>query len=197
MRCPMLVGRDLELGIVHKAVEAAHHGAGGTVLLLGEAGVGKSRLVAQVCGLAKEAGLTVVCGRAVQAQRPAALRPLAEAVLAGMRAAGLPEHPDLDPFRATLGRLVPQWGAGNSAGDPSLILLGEAVLRLARVLGRRRGCLLVLEDLHWADPETLAVTEFLADNLGAEPTLLLATLRSEEASPALRLAHEMWTRDSA
>src|SRR5918998_6612261 len=127
MRCPMLVGRDLELGIVHRAVEAAQHGSGGTVLLLGEAGVGKSRLVAQVYGFARETGLTVACGRAVQAERPAPLRPLAEAVLAGMRAEGLPEHPDLDPFRATLGRPVPQWGAGNSAGDPSLVLLGEAV----------------------------------------------------------------------
>src|ERR671916_1188262 len=190
MRCPMLVGRDLELGIVCKAVEAACHGAGGTVLVLGEAGVGKSRLVAQVCGFAREAGLTVACGRAVQAQRPAALRPLAEPVLAGMRAAGLPEHPDLDPFRATLGRLVPQWGAGNSADDPSLVLLGEAVLRLARVLGRRRGFLLVLEDLHWADPETLAVVEYLADNLREEPTLLLATLRPGRASPMVRLAHK-------
>jgi DNA-binding CsgD family transcriptional regulator/tetratricopeptide (TPR) repeat protein len=193
----MLVGRDLELGIVHKAVEAAHHGAGGTVLLLGEAGVGKSRLVAQVCGFAREAGLTVACGRAVQAERPAALRPLAEAVLAGMRAEGLPEHPDLDPFRATLGRLVPQWGAGDSADGPSMVLLGEAVLRLARVLGRRCGFLLVLEDLHWADPETLAVVEYLADNLRAEPTLLLATLRPGTASPMVRLAHTLQVRNSA
>lgn len=42
MRCPILVGRDRELGIVCKAVETAHHGAGGAVMLLGEAGVGKS-----------------------------------------------------------------------------------------------------------------------------------------------------------
>src|SRR5918998_3602532 len=197
MRCPMLVGRDLELGIVHKAVEAAHHGAGGTVLLLGEAGVGKSRLVAQVCGFAREAGLTIACGRAVQAERPAALRPLAEAVLAGMRAEGLPEHPDLDPFRATLGRLVPQWGTGNSADDPSLVLLSEAVLRLARVLGRHPGFLLVLEDLHWADPETLAVVEYLADNLREEPTLLLATLRPDRTSPAVQLADTLQVRNSA
>ncbi|MGH3897330.1 MAG: ATP-binding protein, partial [Pseudonocardiaceae bacterium] len=197
MRCPVLVGRDHELDVVRKAVETARRGVGGAVLLLGEAGVGKSRLVAEGCKFARQAGLTVLCGRAVQTERPAALRPLAEAVLAGVRAGGLPEHPDLDPFRAILGRLVPQWGVSHSADDPSLILLGEAVLRLARVVGRRRGCLLVLEDLHWADPETLAVTEFLADNLGAEPTLLLATLRSEEASPALRLAHEVRTRDSA
>ncbi len=193
----MLVGRDRELGVLRKAIEAARRVAGGEVLLLGEAGVGKSRLVTEACGIARGAGLTVLCGRAVQAERPAALRPLAEAVLAGVRAGGLPAHPDVDPFRATLGRLIPQWGAGDGAGDPSLVLLGEAVLRLARVLGGRRGCLLVLEDLHWADPETLAVVEYLADNLRAEPTLLLATLRTGNANPAVRLAHTLQARNSA
>ncbi|MGH3983032.1 MAG: AAA family ATPase, partial [Pseudonocardiaceae bacterium] len=197
MRCPVLVGRNRELGVLRRDVEAARRGAGGEVLLLGEAGVGKSRLVTEACGIAREAGLTVLCGRAVQAERPAALRPLAEAVRSGVRAGGLPAHPDLDPFRATLGRLVPQWAAGDGAGDPSLVLLGEAVLRLARVLGWRRGCLLVLEDLHWADPETLAVTEYLADNLRAEPTLLLATLRPGSANPAVRLAHTLQARNSA
>ncbi|MGQ0719733.1 MAG: ATP-binding protein [Pseudonocardiales bacterium] len=197
VRCPVLVGRDYELGVVRDAVEAARRGAGGTVLVLGEAGVGKSRLVAQARGCARDSGLTVLCGRAVQSERPTALRPVAEAVLSGVRGGGLPEHPDLDPYRTTLARLVPQWGAGDVAADPSLILLAEAVLRLARVLCQRRGCLLVLEDLHWADPETLAVTEFLADNLGAEPTLLLATLRPEEERPAVRLAHTLRVRDAA
>ncbi len=193
----MLVGRDYELGVVREAVDAARQGAGGTVLVLGEAGVGKSRLVAEARGCARENGLIVLCGRAVQSERPTALRPVAEAVLSGVRGGGLPDHPDLDPYRPTLARLVPQWGAGDVAADPSLIQLGEAVLRLARVLGRRRGCLLVLEDLHWADPETLAVTEFLADNLGAEPTLLLATLRPEEDRHAVRLAHTLRVRDAA
>lgn len=92
---------------------------------------------------------------------------------------------------------MPQWSAGNSADDPSLVLLGEAVLRLARVLSRRRGFLLVLEDLHWADPETLAVVEYLADNLREEPTLLLATLRPGRTSPMARLAHTLEVRNSA
>ena len=48
------------------------------------------------------------------------------------------------------------------------MLIGEAVVRLLRVLGGAAGCLLVLEDLHWADPETLAVVDYLADTLTAE-----------------------------
>ena len=59
----------------------------------------------------------------------------------------------------------------------SLVFLGEAVLRLLRVLSPDAGCLLVLEDLHWADGETLALLEYLADNLSAERVLCVGTLR--------------------
>ena len=44
----------------------------------------------------------------------------------------------------------------------------------------------MLEDLHWADPDTLAVLEYLSDNLSAEPVLCLATCRDEPATPAAR-----------
>ena len=63
------------------------------------------------------------------------------------------------------------------------MLVGEAVVRLLRVLGGTAGCLLVLEDLHWADPETLAVVDYLADTLAAERVLCLATTRSVRPSP--------------
>jgi hypothetical protein len=50
------------------------------------------------------------------------------------------------------------------------------------VLGGTAGCLLVLEDLHWADPETLAVVDYLADTLAAERVLCLTTTRSVRPS---------------
>ena len=62
------------------------------------------------------------------------------------------------------------------------MLVGEAVVRLLRVLGGTAGCLLVLEDLHWADPETLAVVDYLADSVAAERMLCLATTRSVRPS---------------
>ena len=54
---------------------------------------------------------------------------------------------------------------------------------MLQLLRRRAGtaCLIVLEDLHWADPDTLAVLEYLSDNLSAEPVLCLATCRDETA----------------
>jgi predicted ATPase len=68
------------------------------------------------------------------------------------------------------------------------------VLRLLRVLGRARGCLLMLEDLHWADPETLAVLEYLADHSSSERLLCVATLRAERSGAALELAAALDSR---
>ena len=97
---------------------------------------------------------------------PTPFRPFAEALASAGRAGRLPASAELDPFRPALGRLVPKWRRPQgAAGEESLVFLGEAVLRLLRVL-LRPGCLLVLEDLHWADRETLALLEYLADNCG-------------------------------
>lgn len=75
--------------------------------------------------------------------------------------------------------------------------LGEALLRLLTQIAADRGCVLVLEDLHWADPDTVAVLEYLGDNLATAPVLCLATLRSESATPALRVARALTARRSA
>lgn len=90
--CPVLVGRDQELGALRRAVEAAAAGEGGVTFVLGEAGVGKSRLVGEASRIAEDAGLTVLWGRAVQTSSPTSFRPLAEALLGGVRAGGLPRR---------------------------------------------------------------------------------------------------------
>lgn len=70
------------------------------------------------------------------------------------------------------------------AGEESPVFLGEAVLRLLRVLSPQAGGVLVLEDLHWADRETLALLEYLADNLAAERVLCVVTVRDEGGDAA-------------
>jgi predicted ATPase len=77
----------------------------------------------------------------------------------------------------------------------SPVLLGETVLRLARSVREARGTVIVLEDLHWACGDTLAIVEYLADNAALEPVLLIATLRPEGA--ALALADALERRRSA
>ena len=173
--CPVLVGRDEEARLLRAALAAAGAGRGGTVFLTGEAGIGKSRLVRETVRAAAELGLTVLAGRAVAGGVPTPFRPFAEALTSAGRAGRLPASAELDPFRPVLGRLVPEWRPPQGPpAEESPVFLGEAVLRLLRVLSPQAGCVLVLEDLHWADRETLALLEYLADNLAAERVLCVA-----------------------
>ncbi len=178
--CPVLVGRDEEARRLRAALTAAQAGRGGTVLLVGEAGIGKSRLVRETARAAGERGLTVLAGRAVAGGVPVPYRPFAEALTSAGRAGRLLASQELAPFRPVLGRLIPQWRPAQPVpGEDSPVFLGEAVLRLLRALAPDTGCVLVLEDLHWADRETLALLEYLADNLAAERVLCLGTLRAQ------------------
>jgi predicted ATPase len=65
------------------------------------------------------------------------------------------------------------------------VVVGEAFIQLVRHFTPGAGCLVVLEDLHWADPETLTIVEYLADNLAAEPICLLVTARREGDTAAI------------
>lgn len=198
MKCPVLVGRDTELATLHEAVDRAVAGSGTTVVLSGEPGVGKSRTVAALMAEAEERGLVVLAGRAVRASTPTPLRPLSEALLAWLRRHELPSSPQLDPFRPSLARLAPQlWDDRAGEQATSLVLLGEALLRLAAAAGEGRGCLLALEDLHWADPETLAVVEYVADNVADVPLLVVATTRPGESVATQQLVDALVTRGSA
>ena len=177
---------------------AAEAGRGGTIFFAGEAGIGKSRLVRETAQAARARGFAVLAGRSVAGGVPTPFRPYAEALASAGRAGRLPDGGELDPFLPALGRLVPEWRRPQEApADVSLVFLGEAVLRLLRVLSPTAGCLLVLEDLHWADGETLALLEYLADNLAAERVLCVGTLRDEDGGAAAGLASTLEGRGSA
>ncbi|MFL6118003.1 AAA family ATPase [Actinophytocola sp.] len=174
---PSIVARDAEVAELRAAVEAASAGSGGVVFLCGEAGIGKTRLATEVIGLAADAGLSVLRGRA--ATPSVQFRALSEALLSVLRRSSRPEDPELLPYYPVLSRLVPEWRVGPTVrSEDSLVVLAEAVLRLVVAVGRR-GSLLVLEDLHDADQDTLTVVDYLADNAAAAPFLLLGTVRSQ------------------
>jgi class 3 adenylate cyclase/DNA-binding CsgD family transcriptional regulator len=195
--CPTLIGRTQEVDALRNAIDEAEQSRGCTVLLLGEAGAGKSRLAHEVITDAVARGWTILSGRAVESATPAAFRPLAEALLSTLRTRGLPDDPELGPFRSALGRLVPEWSQlAVIDAQESIVVLAEGILRLLRLLSNHRGALLLLEDLQWADPETLAIVEYLADHLSSEPVLCVATVRSEEASAALALVRALRARRS-
>jgi len=200
---PVVVGRDDELARVDAALAAAGRSEGRALLLLGEAGIGKSRLAAECAYRAFTGGLAVLRGRSSAASGSTMpFRPIAEALLSLFRVGGPPQDPDLAPYRSALAGMLPEWRGEHTAGPVSLIETAEAVLRVLTSVGtdltrhRSPGCLLVLEDLHDADVETLAVVEYLCDNLAGLPILLMATLRPE-AGPAAELARAVAGRRAA
>src|SRR5262245_43402257 len=133
-----LVGRERELDQLAAAVDRVRHGQGHAVYLLGEAGIGKTRLASEVGTLAAAAGVRVLRGRA--SSPTAQFRPLSEALLSVLRRAGPPADEDLLPYRPALSRLVPEWRLARPSGpDDSLVVLAEAVLRLLVSLGRPGG----------------------------------------------------------
>lgn len=194
VRCPSLVGRHAELAVLVDLLSAARGGAGTVVFLSGEAGIGKSRMAREVSAIAVTAGLPAVVGRAVSGASSAPLRPFVEATLALSRRHGLPDRSELGPYAAVLGPLVPEWATG--APTTSGPVLAEGLLRLLRLIAPR-GCVVVLEDLHWTDPETLAVLEYLGDHIADTGVLLLATLRSGEGDQAWAVADALAARGSA
>ena len=181
-----LVGRREELAVLRRALVDSVAAHGGVVLVRGEAGIGKSRLVEEV---AREVSAThvVLTGRAVEGG--GAYRPVADALVGAVRA-GLQVTPtSLGPYGAALARLLPDWtevsGAASESGvDPGLVL-GEAVARFLSLVGRGRPCLLVLEDLHWADADSWAVLAHVAVAVPSLPVLVVATMREgEPTAPA-------------
>jgi DNA-binding CsgD family transcriptional regulator len=185
-RSPVTVGRDADLAAAGRAVDAARAGRGGTLLVAGEAGIGKSRLLAETARLARGQGMTVLEGHAVQGG--GAYRPVAEALLRGVRSAGVPDTPELRPYRGVLARLLPDLSAGAAdAPEPGVdpaVVLGEAVLRLIAALGGPQGTVVVLEDLHWADPDTLALLDYVAGAVFDLPVLVVASARDDARTTA-------------
>ncbi|GAA4452264.1 LuxR family transcriptional regulator [Phytohabitans houttuyneae] len=184
----LLIGRESELRGVTESLTSARAGRGGAVFLVGEGGIGKSRLAEAVAQQAFAAEMTLMRGRSSAIGTVVPLRPLTEALLSLLRSNPV-DVGTLGPYGPILGRLIPDWGGqpAEHEGSSSLVILAEAVLRLTGLSGGRRGCLMTLEDLQDADAETLMVVEYLIDNLDLQPTLLLGTIRDESCA-ALTLA---------
>ncbi len=178
-----LVGRSLELAQLQAALADAAARQPSLAFVVGESGVGKSRLVAELRARAAADGTRVLSGDCVElgegelayAPLVTALRPLVrdgDPVLAELPA----------DIRAELATLLPGLGEPHErirgAGDQARVF--EALLAVLDGLSRTAPVLLVIEDLHWADASTRAFLRFLASTLGSEPILLVATYRPDE-----------------
>jgi DNA-binding CsgD family transcriptional regulator len=195
-RSPFIVGREKEIHDIREALSGARSGRGSSVFLVGESGIGKSRLAAAAAEIAAAAGMRLLRGRGSVIGSMVPFRSLTEALFSLSRDENPVDIEALGPYRPILARLVPDWGEPASQDAGSVVVLAEAVLRLTGLAGRGRGCLLSLDDLQDADAETLAVVEYLIDNLDRQPTAIIGTIRSEQC-PALRLARLAAQRGTA
>ena len=177
-----LRGRTAEMTTLRAALEEALAGRGGLVAILGEAGIGKTRLLQELLAEAQKQGYQMCLGRAHETDQILPFGPWVDAL--GAVPLGGVIH-DLDPLRrAELARLFPECGVQPQPGGPpaEMLKLFEAVATLIKGLARRQPLLLLLEDLHWADEMSLRLVAFLGRRLKAWPVVLLVTLRPEEVT---------------
>jgi DNA-binding CsgD family transcriptional regulator/tetratricopeptide (TPR) repeat protein len=187
-RARRFVGRVGELERLEVALEAARSGRGGTVLVGGEAGIGKTRLAAELADRARRAGAAVLTGHCIDVTGTGlpylsvleALRPLHGSPVC----VDMPELsrlvPDLGgPGRRSNGRPSP-----DHAGPDRQLRLFEEVRGLLDRRAAEAPVVLVQEDLHWADASTLDLLSYLAYGITDSRVLLVATYRDDEARGA-------------
>ena len=183
---PVLVGRSGQLAALDAALAAARDGSPSAVLVGGEAGVGKSRLVTEFAEHSRGTGAQVLTGGCLElgtdglpfAPFTAVLRELVRERGADGIAGLLPGHATRE-----LARLLPEFGEPATAADAgeARARLFEQVLTLLEQLADEAPVVLVIEDAHWADRSTRDLLAFLIRNQGAlDGLLIVVTYRSDE-----------------
>ncbi len=180
-----LVGRQSELDQLNAALGRASSGQPSVVLIEGEAGIGKTRLITEFARRTSNQARHLH-GEASRLDRgsPFHLWQPVLTKIASLSASGL-----APVWRGALARLIPSLGMADEPSpeanpEDERLKLFEAVLRL--VDGLTVGPLVIaLDNLHWADDSSLQLLGYLARSLNDQPILLLGTMRPEEASPYL------------
>jgi predicted ATPase len=170
---------------------------GGIVLVTGEPGIGKTRLVAELGDRARADGWLVLVGRAYESEGAPPYRPIVEALRDHVRACPLDElRAQLADGAADVALLVREIRGRLPDLVPSPPLspeheryrlfdsISELLLNAARSRPEGRGLLLLLDDLHWVDKPTLLLLQHLARRLTAAPLLVVGTYPALDLSPA-------------
>jgi len=197
------VGREADLDALTARADAAAGGRGGLVLVAGEAGIGKTRLVRECATRCETRGMLTLTATTTAPER----MPYEPFVTALRGVAPLIEHAVIDPlWRRAIAPLAPAIGEGTGAlathapSDPQRdrLRMFEACVAVWTTLARRRPIVLIVEDVHAAGPATLALLEHLARAAPAMRMLLVATYREDEleASHPLRAMRRVLEREA-
>ncbi|HEY7235030.1 MAG TPA: AAA family ATPase [Gemmatimonadaceae bacterium] len=192
--CPTLIGRDAQLESARHVLAHAREGSGRVALIVGEAGVGKSRLLRAMTEEARGAGFFVLQGACFEAERSIPYAPLLDLVrlLASSAPPAVVAHV-LAPAANDLVSMFPELRPLLPDAIPSPSVDPESDRRrlfhvLAQVitqLARKQPVFIAFEDVHWSDDATLELVFHLARSHSALPVVIALTYRGEEAGPRL------------
>jgi DNA-binding CsgD family transcriptional regulator/tetratricopeptide (TPR) repeat protein len=174
----VLVGREADLAALRDALKRTRSAEPSTVLVGGEAGVGKTRLVEDFCRSAAGNGARVLTGQSLElGEEGLPFGPFA----AALRELVHRDGPDvLDGREREFARLLPELGPPPEVADTRRGYLFELVASLFGRLSEAQPLVLVLEDLHWADRSTRDLIGFLVRAARLPHMLLIATYRTDE-----------------
>jgi hypothetical protein len=191
------VGRAGALRRLHSRWEEAPHGEAGLVVVAGEPGIGKTRLVARFAAAVHGKGAVVLYGRTDE-ENVSPYQPFVEALRHyAANCAHLADSARLpDAGAGALATLVPELGCSGAAGvrlrrsehERARYQLFEAVVRLLLHAANAQRLLLVLEDLHWADVPTMLLLRQVLRRSTGSPLLIIATYSDVDAEASAPLA---------
>ncbi|MEV8631171.1 AAA family ATPase [Streptosporangium sp. NPDC051023] len=168
-----LIGRSAEFGRLTALLGSAARGLAGVALVGGDAGIGKTRLVAELAEQARRDGFAVLVGQCAELGDALPYLPLADA----LRGAPVELRAEIDA-RPVLGRLLP--GGGDPGPETTSGLTQQQLFGSMLGFLAARPVLLVLEDLHWADRSTRDLLVFLSRMLQTEHVCLVGTYRTDD-----------------
>ncbi|HEY7419946.1 MAG TPA: AAA family ATPase, partial [Ktedonobacteraceae bacterium] len=196
--CPIVIGRSSERVALDLLLDQAKSGKEQVVLLSGEAGIGKSRLIAEVKTSAASMGFLLLQGNCFQADRTSPYAPILDLLRSSFPdSVRLPEYLGQLPFAQELLPVDPDTTSLTTAQQPltrSSSLdpqqeqhhLFAQMLRFFTEQATQQPLLCILEDVHWSDEASLDLLVYLARKCTRLPILFVLTYRSDEVSPELR-----------
>jgi DNA-binding CsgD family transcriptional regulator/tetratricopeptide (TPR) repeat protein len=195
---PITFGREADLARLDRARELAAEGRPVFAIVRGEAGIGKTRLVADAIDRATRAGSPILHGACLDLEGEPlpylpfveALRTLVQSMPADrLRAVLGPAGPDLAPLVPEIATLHPAGGGTPAAADGSMdssvdrARLFERFLGFLERLGEDQPVVAVLEDVQWIDPATRDLVTFLVRNVTKQRLVAILTCRTDDLTP--------------
>jgi predicted ATPase len=192
--CPVLIGRATQLAALDRRLDSARAAHGQVTLVVGEAGIGKSRLVAEAQARAVEQGFAILQGRCFEPDRALPYAPLLDLLRAFLATHVVDEIANvLGPSAAELVTLLPELADALPDVVPGPALAPEqekrrcfqALTQFFIRVAAHQPLLVIIEDLHWSDDTSLEWLLILARRVASASIFLVLSYRGDELHPGL------------